>query len=67
MLCYVAMDAFGFHHSYSLVNISLALVETDSSKLYAFYRFVLRMSAMDGFPTIDISYTRAAHLPRIAT
>ncbi|KAF9791382.1 hypothetical protein SFRURICE_014094, partial [Spodoptera frugiperda] len=56
VLCYVAMDVFGFHQSYSIYS-------------YVFYMeiCVLWRSAMDSFPTIDISHTRAAHLPCTAT
>uniref|UniRef100_A0A2H1VSU5 SFRICE_014745 n=1 Tax=Spodoptera frugiperda TaxID=7108 RepID=A0A2H1VSU5_SPOFR len=42
-------------------NYSIALVETDSAKYVFLYG---KMSAMDGFPTIDTSHTRAAYLPR---
>ncbi|KAF9794701.1 hypothetical protein SFRURICE_019579 [Spodoptera frugiperda] len=67
VLNYVTVNVFCFHPSYSLAH-SLALVETDSAKL-CFYmqKSVLWMCAMDGFPTIDTSNTRAAYLPRIAT
>ncbi|KAF9800868.1 hypothetical protein SFRURICE_003203 [Spodoptera frugiperda] len=43
---------------------SLALVKMDSVKLCFLYG---KMHAMDGFPTIDTSHTRAVHLPRPAT
>ncbi|KAF9817134.1 hypothetical protein SFRURICE_013922 [Spodoptera frugiperda] len=43
---------------------NLALVETDSAKLCFLYRTV---RAMDGFPTIDTSYNRAAHFSSTAT
>ncbi|KAF9798978.1 hypothetical protein SFRURICE_011617 [Spodoptera frugiperda] len=49
---------------------NLALVETDSVKLCFFFymeRCVLWICAMDGFLTIDTSYTRAAYLPHTAT
>uniref|UniRef100_A0A2H1VY73 SFRICE_015906 n=1 Tax=Spodoptera frugiperda TaxID=7108 RepID=A0A2H1VY73_SPOFR len=57
VLCYVAVDAFGFHQSYSLIYITKQWWKrTQLSYIHA----------MDGFPTIDISYTRAAHLPSTA-
>ncbi|KAF9815730.1 hypothetical protein SFRURICE_009247, partial [Spodoptera frugiperda] len=43
---------------------SLALVETDSAKLCFLYG---NMRAIDGFPTMYTSCTRAAHLPRTVT
>ncbi|KAF9814747.1 hypothetical protein SFRURICE_014842 [Spodoptera frugiperda] len=43
---------------------SLAQVETELAKLYFLYG---KMRAMDGFPTIDTSHTRAALLLHIAT
>ncbi|KAF9822782.1 hypothetical protein SFRURICE_019472, partial [Spodoptera frugiperda] len=61
VLCYVTVDAFGIYQSYSLVPThSIALVETLSAKLSLLYG---KMRAMDGFPTIDTSHIRAAHLP----
>ncbi|KAF9796916.1 hypothetical protein SFRURICE_016584 [Spodoptera frugiperda] len=39
---------------------SLALVETDSVKIGFLYG---KMRDIDGFPTIDTSHTRFAHLP----
>ncbi|KAF9798459.1 hypothetical protein SFRURICE_012487, partial [Spodoptera frugiperda] len=42
----------------------LALVETGSTKICFLYG---KMRAMDGFPTIDTSHTRVAHLPRAST
>uniref|UniRef100_A0A2H1W5F0 SFRICE_031584 n=1 Tax=Spodoptera frugiperda TaxID=7108 RepID=A0A2H1W5F0_SPOFR len=39
------------------ITHDLALVEMDSTKLCFLYG---KMRAMDGFPTIDITYTRAA-------
>ncbi|KAF9809883.1 hypothetical protein SFRURICE_002113 [Spodoptera frugiperda] len=55
VLCYVAMEVFGFHLSYYL-----ALVETESARLCFLYG---KKCAMNGFLTIDTSHTRAAHLP----
>ncbi|KAF9821090.1 hypothetical protein SFRURICE_001025, partial [Spodoptera frugiperda] len=48
---------------------SLALVETDSAKLYFYMeRCVLWKHAMDGFPTIDTSHTQTVqHLPCTTT
>ncbi|KAF9805031.1 hypothetical protein SFRURICE_002528 [Spodoptera frugiperda] len=43
---------------------TLVLVETYSAQLCFLYG---KMRAMGGFPTIDTSLTRAAHLPRSAT
>ncbi|KAF9801791.1 hypothetical protein SFRURICE_014945 [Spodoptera frugiperda] len=50
------------------------MVETDSTKLYFLYEKMRTMDAcygnalcicaMDGFPNIDTSFTRSAHLPR---
>ncbi|KAF9809255.1 hypothetical protein SFRURICE_015718 [Spodoptera frugiperda] len=56
VLCYVAVDAFDFHRSCSLVNIAL-LLETDLAKLCfvkkcVFHGCVLWIRAMDGFPTV---------------
>ncbi|KAF9801996.1 hypothetical protein SFRURICE_004247 [Spodoptera frugiperda] len=42
---------------------SLTLVETHSARLCFLYG---KMRAWDGFPTIDLSHTRAVHLPRTA-
>ncbi|KAF9821526.1 hypothetical protein SFRURICE_014290 [Spodoptera frugiperda] len=44
----------------AITNHIHLLVETDSVKLCFLYD---NMRAMDGFPTIDTSHTRAAHLP----
>ncbi|KAF9791789.1 hypothetical protein SFRURICE_020188 [Spodoptera frugiperda] len=54
VLCYVAVDAFGFHQSYLLIHNSLALVETDSAKVGFLYG---KIRAMNGFPIIDTSHT----------
>uniref|UniRef100_A0A2H1VK27 SFRICE_021215 n=1 Tax=Spodoptera frugiperda TaxID=7108 RepID=A0A2H1VK27_SPOFR len=52
VLCYVAVDAFGFHQSYSLV----CMHSTELTKLhFCMERCVLWMFAMNGFSTIDTS------------
>uniref|UniRef100_A0A2H1VXM5 SFRICE_030304 n=1 Tax=Spodoptera frugiperda TaxID=7108 RepID=A0A2H1VXM5_SPOFR len=43
---------------------SLTLAETDSAKLCFLFP---KMRALNGFPAINTSHTRAAHLPRTAT
>ncbi|KAF9797263.1 hypothetical protein SFRURICE_006245 [Spodoptera frugiperda] len=67
VLCYVAVDAFGFHLSYLL-----ALVETGSTKTCLLYGKMRTLDASYGcglwtkygFPTIGTLLTRTAHLPR---
>ncbi|KAF9797873.1 hypothetical protein SFRURICE_001476 [Spodoptera frugiperda] len=60
VLCYIAVYRFGkVIHTHSVT-----LVEMDSTKQCFLFG---KMLAMDGFPTIDTSYTRTAHLPRTAT
>ncbi|KAF9824802.1 hypothetical protein SFRURICE_019849, partial [Spodoptera frugiperda] len=58
LLCYVAVDVFGYHHSYSLVHIA---------KHWWKWVQLRYICAMDSFPTIDTSHIRVAHLPRTAT
>ncbi|KAF9801235.1 hypothetical protein SFRURICE_014253 [Spodoptera frugiperda] len=57
VLCYVAVDAFGFHQSYSMVHIAWYWWKRTLS--YVLYG---KMRAMDGFPTFDTSLTQAYSL-----
>ncbi|KAF9788920.1 hypothetical protein SFRURICE_018496, partial [Spodoptera frugiperda] len=75
VLYYIAVDAFGFHQSYSLVHIAKLWKRSQLNNVIFFIlkSSVLWMCVMNGFytshhfDTIDTLHTRAAYLPRTVT